>query len=126
MINKALALVLQGKLQAAEECYQRALKIGQLPQNMLEPLQILRSALGSLSEDGLTVKVDRGTTSFTATLRHVDYHGELTEANFKGIHGGHGNVGGWQLRGGAGFAGGSGVLALLEGSASETGRPQAS
>ena len=126
LINKALALVLQGKLEAAEECYQNALKISELPHNTLEPLHVLRSALVPLSEDGLTVKVDRGTTLFKATFGHADYHGESTGALFTGINGGAGNVGGWNLRGGTGFDGGPGVFALLEGSASAAGRPQCS
>lgn len=58
LINKALALVLQGKLEAAEACYRDAQRAGPLPNNTLEPLLELRTAFAGLTESGLTVEAD--------------------------------------------------------------------
>ena len=75
LTNKALALVLQGKLDAAEACYRAAQRAGPLPNNTLEPLLELKTAFAGLAESGLTVEVVGTGDALGATARHPDYRG---------------------------------------------------
>ena len=117
LINKALALVLQGKLDKAEACYRAAQAAGPLPNNTLEPLLELKTALAGLAESGLTVEVVGTGDTLRATARHPDYRGSGGRAViFKGIHGSSGNMGGgFRQEGGPGFGGGPGVLVHVQG-----------
>ena len=117
LINKALALVLQGKLDAAETCYRAAQRAGPLPNNTLEPLLELKTAFAGLAESGLTVEVVGTGDTLRATVRHPDCRGSGDRGViFKGIHGSSGNMGGeFRLGGGKGFGGGPGVLVLVQG-----------
>ena len=117
LINKALALVLQGKLDAAEACYRAAQRAGPLPNNTVEPLLELKTAFAGLAESGLTVEVVRTGDTLRATARHPDYRGSGGRSViFKGIHGSTGNTGGGFQRGrGPGFGGGPGVLVSVQG-----------
>ena len=119
LINKGLALVLQGKLDAAEACYRSAQRVGPLWNNTLEPLLDLKAAFGDLSESGLTVEVVGTGSTLRATASHPDYRGSGGQAVlFKGIQGGAGNMGGAGLGGGQGFDGGPGVLVVVQGGVS--------
>ena len=118
LINKALALVLQGKLDAAEDCYRTAQRAGPLPNNTLEPLLELKTAFAGLAESGLTVEVVGTGNVLQATARHPDYRGSAGRAViFKGIYGSSGNTGGGLQAGGPGFGGGPGVLVHVQGRA---------
>ena len=57
LANEALALVLQGRLEAAEACYREA--IAEAPQQgrTMDSLQMLRVAVEGLAESRLTVEV---------------------------------------------------------------------
>ena len=114
-VNKALALVLQGKLEVAERCYREAQVAGPLPDMTLESLLHLRAAFADLPESQIKVEVaDRGNT-LRATARHPEYRGTENHAGlFKGIRGSVGNVGGFGRAGGEGFGGGPGVVVVLE------------
>ena len=115
LTNKALALVLQGKLDAAEACYRAAQRAGPLPNNTLEPLLELKTAFAGLAESGLTVEVVGTGDALGATARHPDYRGSGGRGVlFKGIHGSSGNMG-VQQGGGPGFGGGPGVLVRIQG-----------
>ena len=114
LINKALALVLQGELDAAETSYRAAQRAGPLPNNTLEPLLELRTAFAGLAESGLTVQVESNENTVRAFARHPEYHGGGRGVIFMGIHGNIGNMGGSRLQGGPGFEGGPGVLVLVE------------
>ena len=116
LINKALALVLQGKLDAAEACYRSAQRVGPLWNNTLEPLLELKTAFAGLSESGLTVEVAETGNTLRATASHPDYRGSGGRAVlFKGIQGSAGNMGGLGLGGGEGFEGGPSVLVVIQG-----------
>ena len=116
LINKALALVLQGQLDAAETYYRAAQRAGPLPTNTLEPLLELQTAFAGLAKSGLTVEVVRTGNTVRATARHPDYRGSGGRGVlFQGINGSAGNMGGPQLKGGPGFEGGPGVLVLIQG-----------
>ena len=115
LINKALALVLQGELAAAEACYRAAQRVGPLVNNTLEPLLELKTAFTGLAESGLTVEVVGTGDMLSATARHPDYRGSVGRAViFMGIQGSSGNMGGgFRQGGGPGFAGGPGVLVRI-------------
>ena len=116
LINKALALVLEGKLDVAEACYRSAQRVGPLWNNTLEPLLELKTAFAGLSESGLTVEVAETGNTLRATASHPDYRGSGGRAVlFKGIQGSAGNMGGLGLGGGEGFEGGPGVLVIIQG-----------
>ncbi len=117
LINKALALVLQGKLDEAEACYRAVQRARPLPNNTLEPLLELKGAFGGLAESGLTVEVVETGDTLRATARHPDYRGSGGRGVlFKGIHGNSGNMGGgFRQGGGPGFGGGPGVLVHVQG-----------
>ena len=116
LINKALALVLQGKLDAAETCYRAAQRTGPLPNNTLEPLLELKTAFAGLAESALTVEVVGTGNAVRATARHPDYCGSGSRGViFMGIHGSSGNMGGPRLKGGPGFEGGPGLTVLFPG-----------
>ena len=117
LINKALALVLQGKLDAAETCYRAAQRAEPLPNNTLEPLLKLKAAVAGLAESGLTVEVVGTGDAIRPTVRHPDYRGSGDlGVIFKGIHGSTGNTGGgFRLGRGKGFKGGPGVLVRVQG-----------
>ena len=115
LINKALALVLQGKLDAAEACYRAAQRAEPLSNNTLEPLLELKTAFAGLAESGLTVEVVGTGNTLGAIARHPDYRGSGGRCViFKGIHGSSGNSGGLRLRGGPGFKGGPAVLVRVQ------------
>ena len=114
--NKALALVLQGKLDAAEASYRSVQRVAPLGNNTLEPLLELKTAFAGLPELGLTVEVVETGNTLRATVSHPEYRGSGGRAVlFRGINGSAGNMGGLGLRGGEGFEGGPGVLVSIQG-----------
>ena len=121
LINKALALVLQGKLEEAEACYRSAQRVGPLWNNTLEPLLELKAAFAGLQESGLTVEVvEAGNTTLRATASHSDYRGSGGRGVlFRGIQGSAGNMGGAGIGGGEGFGGGPGVFVGIQGGADQ-------
>lgn len=115
LVNKALALVLQGKLEAAEGCYRDAQAVGPLPEMTLESLLDLKGAFADLPESRMRVEVADFGNTLRATASHPEYNGpDGRVVAFQGISGNVGNVrGGFGGAGGEGFGGGPGVVVVV-------------
>ena len=111
--NKALALILLGKFDAAEACYTRIQRAAELAPNTLAPLRELEGILAGLTDSRLRIEATPPGNS--AKITHPNYTGGQRAVVFKGIHGNVGNVGGGHnLPGGEGLQGGPGVLVFVE------------
>lgn len=116
MVNKALALVLQGDLEAAEASYRKAAAVKPLPAQTLDSLEVVKSALAGLTDMPLSVEVVSVGDQLEATVRMPDYAGPKPvrfAVGFMGITGNVGNVGAPGLGGGDGFEGGAGVTFIV-------------